>query len=132
MIASCVYDYIATAAETMTHSERLRGVQSCARRGLAPERQLRGARKKEEWAVTCLPMPMPQTVCRTTVYSEIVQLEVGITCSGRGMGMNITAQGGPRGHCRTRPAGGGLPRARSPAVSSAGRAGTRSYAQSAY
>ena len=37
-------------------------------------------------------MPMPKTVCRTNVYNKIVQLEVCVFCSGRGMGMNITAQ----------------------------------------
>ena len=37
-------------------------------------------------------MPMPKTVCRTILYSNIVQLEVCRTFSGRGIGMNITAR----------------------------------------
>ena len=41
--------------------------------------------------VPFIPMPMPKPVCRTNLYNNIVQLEVCITFSGRGMGMNITA-----------------------------------------
>ena len=37
-------------------------------------------------------MPMPKPVCRTNLYDNIVQLEVCITFSGRGMGINGTAQ----------------------------------------
>ena len=37
-------------------------------------------------------MPMPKPVCRTNVYNKIVQLEVCRTFSGRGMGINGTAQ----------------------------------------
>ena len=37
-------------------------------------------------------MPMPKPVRRTNLYNNIVQLEVCRTFSGRGMGMNITAQ----------------------------------------
>ena len=37
-------------------------------------------------------MPMPKPVCRTKLYNKIVQLEVCRTCSGRGMGINGTAQ----------------------------------------
>ena len=44
------------------------------------------------WVVIFTPMPMPKTVCRTNLYNKIVQLEVRRTFSGRGMGMNITAQ----------------------------------------
>ena len=36
-------------------------------------------------------MPIPKTVCRTILYNKIVQLEVCITFSGKGMGMHITA-----------------------------------------
>ena len=39
----------------------------------------------------CIPMPNPKTVCRANLYNKIAQLEVCITFSGRGMGMNITA-----------------------------------------
>ena len=46
------------------------------------------------WAVTFIPMPMPKIFGITNVYNNIVQLEYCITCSGRGMGMNITAQYG--------------------------------------
>ena len=44
------------------------------------------------WALTFIPIPMPKTVCRTMVYDKIVQLKVCITFSGRGMGLNTTAQ----------------------------------------
>ena len=44
------------------------------------------------WAVTFIPMPMPKTVCMTNLHSNLVQLEVCITFSGRRMGMNIAAQ----------------------------------------
>ena len=44
------------------------------------------------WAVTCIPMPMPETVCRTNLRNKVVPLEVCITFSGRGAGMNITAR----------------------------------------
>ena len=37
-------------------------------------------------------MPMPKPVCRTNLYNKIVQLEVCRTFSGRGMGINGTAQ----------------------------------------
>ena len=37
-------------------------------------------------------MPMPKPVCITNLYSKIVQLEVCRTFSGRGMGINGTAQ----------------------------------------
>ena len=37
-------------------------------------------------------MPMPKPVCRTKSYNKIVQLEVCRTFSGRGMGINGTAQ----------------------------------------
>ena len=37
-------------------------------------------------------MPMPKPVCRTNMYNKIVQLEVRRTFSGRGMGINGTAQ----------------------------------------
>ena len=37
-------------------------------------------------------MPMPKPVCRTKLYKQIVQLEVCRTFSGRGMGINGTAQ----------------------------------------
>ena len=37
-------------------------------------------------------MPMPKPVCRTTLHNKIVQLEVCRTFSGRGMGINGTAQ----------------------------------------
>ena len=37
-------------------------------------------------------MPMPKPVCRTDLYNKIVQLEVCRTFSGRGMGINGTAQ----------------------------------------
>ena len=36
-------------------------------------------------------MPMPKPVCRTKLYNKIVQLEVCITFSGRGMGISGTA-----------------------------------------
>ena len=39
-------------------------------------------------------MPMPKPVCRTNLYKKIVQLEVCRTFSGRGMGINGTAQDG--------------------------------------
>ena len=39
-----------------------------------------------------IPMPMPKPVCRTKLFNKIVNLEVCLTCSGRGMGMNITAR----------------------------------------
>ena len=39
-------------------------------------------RNCEQWAVTCVPMPMPKTVCRTCLHNKIVQLEVCITFSG--------------------------------------------------
>ena len=55
------------------------------------------------WAVTFIPMPMPKTFCTTYLYNKIVQLEVCKTCSGRGMGMNITA------HCAQRSARFGHP-----------------------
>ena len=35
---------------------------------------------------------MPVPFCRTNLYNKIVQLEVCITFSGRGMGINGTAQ----------------------------------------
>ena len=44
------------------------------------------------YAVPFIPMPMPKPVCRTNSYNKILQLEVRRTFSGRGMGMNITAQ----------------------------------------
>ena len=44
-----------------------------------------------DWAVTFIPMPRPKTVCKPHLYNQIVQLEVCITFSDRGMGMNITA-----------------------------------------
>ena len=44
------------------------------------------------WAVPFIPMPMPKPVCRTKLYNRIVQLEVCRTFSGRGMGINGTAQ----------------------------------------
>ena len=37
-------------------------------------------------------MPMPKPVCRTNLYNKIIQLEVCRTFSGRGMGINGTAQ----------------------------------------
>ena len=37
-------------------------------------------------------MPMPKPVCRTNLYSKVVQLEACRTFSGRGMGINGTAQ----------------------------------------
>ena len=67
----------------------------------------------KSWAVTFIPMPMPKTVGITNLYNTIVQLcitigtlilcirtilyiivqlEACITSSGRGMGMNVTAQ----------------------------------------
>ena len=58
-----------------------------------PMRPSREAMKeRRSWAVTFIPMPMPKTVCRTTLYNKMIQLEVCTTFSGRGMGMNITAQ----------------------------------------
>ena len=36
-------------------------------------------------------MPMPKPVCITKLYNKIVQLQVCITFSGRGMGINGTA-----------------------------------------
>ena len=39
-----------------------------------------------------IPVPMPKPVCRTKLYDKIVQLEVCRTFSGRGMGINGTAQ----------------------------------------
>ena len=43
------------------------------------------------WAATFTPMPMPKIVCRTILYNKIVQKDVCIAFSGRGMGMDITA-----------------------------------------
>ena len=43
-------------------------------------------------AVPFIPMPMPKPVRRTKLYNKIVQLEVCRTFSGRGMGINGTAQ----------------------------------------
>ena len=43
------------------------------------------------WAVTFIPTRVPRTVCRTNVHTEIVQLEVCKSCSGRGMCMDVTA-----------------------------------------
>ena len=40
------------------------------------------------------PMPMPKSVCRTSLDNKWVQYEVCKTFLGRGMGMNITAQSG--------------------------------------
>ena len=37
-------------------------------------------------------MPRPKPVCRTKLYNKIAQLEVCRTFSGRGMGINGTAQ----------------------------------------
>ena len=37
-------------------------------------------------------MPMPKPVCRTNSFNKIVQLDVCRTFSGRGMGINGTAQ----------------------------------------
>ena len=59
-------------------------------------------------------MPMPKPVCRTNLYNQIVQLEVCRTFSGRGMGINGTAQlyyigGGRRHHGHAAPEGGRLP-----------------------
>ena len=62
------------------------------------------------WAVTFMPMPVPKTVCRTTLCNNIVQLEVCITFSGRGMGMKIhssTAARTPRRGEETAPRQGG-------------------------
>ena len=53
----------------------------------------------------CRPPPardaMPKPVCRTNLYNKIVQLEVCRTFSGRGMGINGTAQ---LSDCRPPPA----------------------------
>ena len=43
-------------------------------------------------AVPFIPKPMPKPVCRTNLYNKIVLLEVCRTCSGRGIGINGTAQ----------------------------------------
>ena len=37
------------------------------------------------WAVIFIPMPMSKTVCGTNMYNKLVQLEVCIFLSGRGM-----------------------------------------------
>ena len=76
-----------------------------------------------KWAATFIPMPMPETVCRTNVYDKIVQLEVCIFFVGQGYGYEYHSpwmvQGRPLGKrrhaCQTSsPAGGSCVYTQSP------------------
>ena len=46
----------------------------------------------KDWAVTLIPMPMPNRVCRAVFSEQMGTVWSLYNCLGRGMGMNITAR----------------------------------------